>query len=150
MFNAILIEKDAGGQRVGLAELSEDRLPEGDVTVRVACSTLNYKDALAITGKTPVVRKFPMVPGIDFAGVVEASEPATVAPFILRGVTLAGIDSVMCPRGERIEAWRRLAQLLDPSLLECMTQTVALHEAIPVAEKLIAGAVRGRVIVPIP
>jgi acrylyl-CoA reductase (NADPH) len=295
------------------------------VTVRVRCSTLNYKDALAITGKGPVVRKFPMVPGIDLAGVVEQSDhpgfragdgvvlngwgvgevhwgglaeyarlkgdwlipldpaftpeqamsigtagytamlcvmalekhgvtpdsgeilvtgaaggvgsvavailaklgyavvamtgrpaeadylkslgasrivdrgdysapgrplareqwagavdvaggqvlanvcaamkyrgvvaacglaggmefPATVAPFILRGVTLAGIDSVMCPKPERIEAWRRLASDLDPALLSSMTQRVALADVVPAAERLIAGAIRGRIIVPI-
>jgi acrylyl-CoA reductase (NADPH) len=68
MFKAILIEKQDGDQRVGLQTLEDSQLPEGDVTVRVECSTLNYKDALAITGKGPVVRKFPMVPGIDLAG----------------------------------------------------------------------------------
>ncbi|MCG6857103.1 MAG: oxidoreductase [Salaquimonas sp.] len=325
MFKGILIEKDEQGQRVSLSELSEDQLPEGGVTVRVSCSTLNYKDALAITGKGPVVRRFPMVPGIDFAGVVEHSDnpaykpgdqvvlngwgvgevhwgglaeiarvkgewliplesafspqqamsigtagytamlcvmalerhgvtpdkgevlvtgaaggvgsvaiavlsklgydvvavtgrtaeaeyltklgakrivdrsefaspgrplakeqwagaidvagghvlanvcasmkyrgvvaacglaagmefPATVAPFILRGVTLAGIDSVMCPVPERREAWRRLAQDLDPSLLDSMTKPIALEDVVAVAGQLIAGEVRGRVIVPI-
>lgn len=325
MFKAIMISKDETGQHVALREVGKDLLPEGDVTVRVQCSTLNYKDALAITGKGPVVRKFPMVPGIDLAGVVEQSEhpefragdqvvlngwgvgeahwgglaeyarlkgdwliplnpafspeqamsigtagytamlcvialerhgvrpesgevlvtgaaggvgsiavailaklgyavvamtgrpteadylkslgashivdradysapgkplarelwagavdvaggqvlanvcaamkyrgvvaacglaggmalPATVAPFILRGVTLAGIDSVMCPKPERIEAWRRLASDLDPALLSSMTQRVALTDVIPAAERLIAGTVRGRIIVPI-
>ena len=71
MFKGILIEKDASGYRAALTELDEGRLPEGDVTVRVSHSTLNYKDALAITGKGPVVRAFPMVPGIDLAGTVE-------------------------------------------------------------------------------
>src|SRR3546814_3823684 len=60
-----------------LTEVNESALPKGDVTVRVAYSTLNYKDALAITGKSPVVRSFPMVPGIDFAGTVtESSHPS--------------------------------------------------------------------------
>lgn len=325
MFDAILIEEKDDGRGARLASLDEDRLPEGDVTVRIACSTLNYKDALAITGKSPVVRRFPMVPGIDFAGIVEASEnpsyrpgdkvvlngwgvgethwgglaqlarvsgdwliplepafscsqamsigtagytamlcitalerhgigpasgeilvtgaaggvgsvaitllaqlgyevvavtgrtaeadylrglgakrildraefsvpgkplakeqwagaidvaggqvlanvcagmkyrgvvtacglaagmslPATVAPFILRGVTLAGIDSVMCPRAERLEAWRRLAQLLDASRLEGLSQSITLRDVIPAAERLIAGDVRGRLIVQI-
>lgn len=323
MFKAIVIEKDEAGQRVSLKDLSPDQLPEGDVLVRVDCSTLNYKDALAITGKGPVVRKFPMVPGIDLAGTVEQSDhpgwkpgdkvvlngwgvgeghwgglsgyarlkgdwlvplepafspeqamaigtagytamlcvmalerlgvtpdrgevlvtgaaggvgsvavavlarlgyqvaaltgrpeeadylkglgaarivdraeftapgkplareqfagavdvvggqvlanvcaamkyrgvvaacglaggmafPATVAPFILRGVTLAGIDSVMCPVDERREAWRRLARDLDPGLLAGMTQVIGLDQVMPVAEQLIAGAVRGRVVV---
>ncbi|MFC3721944.1 acrylyl-CoA reductase (NADPH) [Neoaquamicrobium sediminum] len=325
MFKAIMISKDEAGQHVALTDIGKDRLPEGDVNVRVQCSTLNYKDALAITGKAPVVRKFPMVPGIDLAGVVEQSDhpefragdqvvlngwgvgevhwgglaeyarlkgdwlipldpafspeqamsigtagytsmlcvmalekhgvtpesgevlvtgaaggvgsvavailaklgytvvamtgrpaeadylkslgasrivdrgdysapgkplakeqwagaidvaggqvlanvcaamtyrgvvaacglaggmgfPATVAPFILRGVTLAGIDSVMCPKPERIEAWRRLASDLDPALLSSMTQRVALDDVVTAAEQLIAGAVRGRIIVPI-
>ena len=71
MFKGIVVEKDAEGYRASLAEIDENRLPAGDVTVRVDYSTLNYKDGLAITGKGPVVRSFPMVPGIDFAGVVE-------------------------------------------------------------------------------
>ena len=72
-FKAIVIEKTEGGQKVGLADFDERDLMEGDVTVRVEWSTLNYKDGLAITGKAPVVRRFPMIPGIDFAGTVETS-----------------------------------------------------------------------------
>jgi acrylyl-CoA reductase (NADPH) len=72
-FKAIVIEKADGGQKVGLADFDESNLMEGDVTVRVEFSTLNYKDGLAITGKVPVVRRFPMIPGIDFAGTVESS-----------------------------------------------------------------------------
>jgi acrylyl-CoA reductase (NADPH) len=76
MFKAILVKKDDQGYRAELAELDEASLPEGDVKVRVLYSTLNYKDGLAITGKGPVVRNFPMVPGIDFAGeVIESSSP---------------------------------------------------------------------------
>ncbi|MBE0489224.1 MAG: oxidoreductase [Halomonas sp.] len=323
MFKAILIEKQDGEQRVGLQTLDDAQLPEGDVTVRVECSTLNYKDALAITGKGPVVRQFPMVPGIDLAGTVEASSsdefqpgdsvllngwgvgethwgglaekarlksdwliplpsafssrqamaigtagytamlavmalenngvlpdhgdvlvtganggvgsysiallsrlgyrviaatgrpeeeaylkglgaeeiidrselsepgrplakerwagaidsvgshtlanvlaatryggtvaacglaqgmdlPSSVAPFILRGVTLAGIESVMKPRPERLEAWRRLGELLDPAQLDAITRTIGLEEAIATADELLAGRVRGRVVV---
>jgi acrylyl-CoA reductase (NADPH) len=323
MFKAVLIEKDDAGYRAGLCELDDAALPEGDVTVRVEYSTLNYKDGLAITGRGPVVRKFPMVPGIDLAGTVEASShpgiavgdrvllngwgvgeghwgglaqrarlkgewlvplpaaftarqamaigtagytamlcvmalerhgvtpdkgevlvtganggvgsvavallarlgytvvastgrpdeadylkalgaaeivdraqfaapgkplarerwagavdtvgshtlanvcasaryrgtvaacglaqgmdlPATVAPFILRGVTLVGIDSVMAPREERIEAWSRLARDLDPARLELMTREIGLGEAIDTAAALLEGKVRGRVVV---
>ncbi|MFN2331914.1 MAG: MDR family oxidoreductase [Halomonas sp.] len=323
MFKAILIEKQDDAQRVGIQTLEESQLPEGDVTVKVDCSTLNYKDALAITGKGPVVRKFPMVPGIDLAGTVETSTsdefkpgdsvllngwgvgeghwgglaekarlesrwliplpsafsarqamaigtagytamlavmalenngvlpehgdvlvtganggvgsyaiallsrlgyrviaatgrpeeeaylrelgaqeiidrgelsepgrplakerwigaidsvgshtlanvlaatryggtvaacglaqgmdlPSSVAPFILRGVTLAGIDSVMKPRPARLEAWRRLGELLDPEQLDAITQTIGLGDAIAKAEDLLAGRVRGRVVV---
>ena len=323
MFKGILIEKDEAGYRASLTDLDEAGLPEGDVTVRVSHSTLNYKDALAITGKGPVVRKFPMVPGIDLAGTVEHSThpdyktgeavilngwgvgethwgglaqkarmngnwlvplpgqftpqqamaigtagytamlcvltlerhgvtpahgeilvtgaaggvgsiaiailsrlgfnvvavsgrpseadylkslgavevldramfaapskplgkerwagavdvvgshtlanvcattkyrgvvtacglaggmdfPATVAPFILRGVTLAGIDSVMCPRRERLEAWRRLGSDLDISKLAAISNEVGLSEVMPLAGQLLNGEVRGRVVV---
>jgi acrylyl-CoA reductase (NADPH) len=323
MFRAILIEKDDHGYRAGLQQLDEARLPEGEVLVKVSHSTLNYKDALAITGKGPVVRQFPMVPGIDLAGVVEQSShpdyqpgaavllngwgvgeahwgglaekarlkgdwliplpegfsaakamaigtagytamlsllalerhgvtpdkgevlvtganggvgsvaiallarlgyrvvastgrpeeadylkqlgaaeiieraslsepgrplgrerwagaidsvgshtlanvcastryggcvaacglaqgmefPATVAPFILRGVTLAGIDSVMRPRADRIEAWSRLERDLDKGLLAPITREIGLGEVIATAGELLAGKVRGRVVV---
>ncbi len=323
MFKGILIEKDDAGYRAELKDLEEEQLPEGDVTVRVSYSTLNYKDALAITGEGPVVRRFPMVPGVDLVGIVEASShsdyevgdtvllngwgvgekhwgglaqkarldgdwlvplrgrfspqqamavgtagytamlcvlalerhgvspdhgeilvtgaaggvgsvavailtklgysvvavsgrpeehdyikslgaveildrevfaavgkplgkerwagavdvvgsqtlanvcattqyrgvvtccglaggmnfPATVAPFILRGVTLVGIDSVMCPRLERLKAWRRLSNDLDLSKLSTIGQEVGLSEVIPLARKMLNGALRGRVIV---
>ena len=323
MFSAILIEKDDTGNRTHITRLDESQLPPGDVTVRVACSTLNYKDALAITGKGPVVRKFPMVPGIDFAGTVEhsshpdfnvgdavllngwgvgeahwgglsqmarvdgnwliplpkgftaqqamaigtagytamlsvlalerngvtpdrgeilvtganggvgsfsiallaglgytvvastgrieetdylkklgASEiidraqfsepgrplakerwagaidsvgshtlanvcastqyggtvaacglaqgmdfPASVAPFILRGVTLVGIDSVMRPRTDRLNAWDRLARDLDLSILNDITREIELSEVVQTAQRLLAAEVRGRVVV---
>ncbi|MDT3670479.1 MAG: MDR family oxidoreductase [Aromatoleum sp.] len=323
MFKAVLIEKDDAGYRATLTDVDDARLPEGDVTVRVAYSTLNYKDGLAITGKGPVVRKFPMVPGIDLVGTVEETSnaahkvgdtvvlngwgvgeghwgglaqkarvnaewlvplpaafspkqamaigtagytamlcvmrleqlgvtpahgevlvtganggvgsvavallarlgyrvvastgrpneveylkalgaaeivdraqfstsgkpltkerwagavdtvgshtlanvcagmkyrgvvaacglaqgmdfPATVAPFILRGVTLAGIDSVYCPREERIEAWQRLARDLDPQHLDLISHEVGLSDVIRLAGELLAGQVRGRLIV---
>ncbi|WP_298602129.1 acrylyl-CoA reductase (NADPH) [Zoogloea sp.] len=323
MFRGILIEKDESGYRAAVKEIDEAGLPDGNVTVRVSHSTLNYKDGLAITGKGPVVRKFPMVPGIDLAGIVEESTdpqyrpgdavllngwgvgeghwgglaqkarlkgdwliplpagfspaqamaigtagytamlcvlalerhgvkpadgeilvtgaaggvgsvaiavlaklgysvvavtgrpqdaeylqylgatevleraqfaapgkplgrerwagavdvvgshvlanvcatmkyrgvvaacglaagmdlPATVAPFILRGVTLAGVDSVMCPRAERLVAWQRLAADLDVEKLEKISQEVGLAEAIPLAARLLNGEVRGRIIV---
>ena len=323
MFKVVLIEKDEAGYRAGVTEVDDAALPDGDVTVRVAYSTLNYKDGLAITGKGPVVRKFPMVPGIDLAGTVDASThagiavgdkvvlngwgvgeghwgglaqrarlkgdwlvplpaaftprqamaigtagytamlcvmalerhgvtaangevlvtganggvgsvavallaklgytvvastgrpqeadylkalgaaeiidraqlsapgkplakerwagavdtvgshtlanvcastkyrgavaacglaqgmdfPSSVAPFILRGVTLAGVDSVMAPRAERLEAWRRLAQDLDVARLELMTHEIGLGEAVATAAALLEGKVRGRVVV---
>ncbi|MBB2201016.1 acrylyl-CoA reductase (NADPH) [Gluconacetobacter tumulisoli] len=323
MFRAILIEKDADGYHAALRSLEPARLPDCDVRVRVEYSSLNYKDALAITGRGPVVRSFPMVPGIDLAGIVTESGhpdyragdrvvlngwgvgeshwgglaqqaavrgdwlvplpdafttrqamaigtagytamlcimalerhgispasgdivvtgasggvgsvavsllsrlgyrvvavtgrpeeedylrslgaaeivgrdslshpgrplerarwagavdvaggqilasvcaamqyrgvvtacglaggmafPATVAPFILRGVTLVGVDSVMCPRAERVEAWRRLAQDLNPTELETMTQEIALSDVIPAARDLLEGRIRGRIVV---
>jgi acrylyl-CoA reductase (NADPH) len=76
-FKAIVIEKGESGQKVGLADFDAANLMAGDVDVRVEWSTLNYKDGLAITGKAPVVRRFPMIPGIDLAGtVVSSSHPA--------------------------------------------------------------------------
>lgn len=323
MFRGILIEKDDAGYRANLRDIDDAQLPEGDVTVRVSHSTLNYKDGLAITGKGPVVRRFPMVPGIDLVGTVESSThadyqpgdsvllngwgvgeghwgglaqkarlkgdwlvplpaaftprqamaigtagytamlcvlalerhgvtpdkgeilvtgaaggvgsvalallarlgytvvastgraaeadylkslgaaeiidrnllsvpgkplarerwagavdtvgshtlanvcaamkyrgvvaacglaqgadlPATVMPFILRGVTLAGVDSVYCPRPDRLEAWQRLARDLDPAVLESLTTEIGLDEAVAVATELMAGQVRGRVVV---
>ena len=83
MFKALLIEKDDAGYRAGVKDIADAQLPEvaeGAVTVRVDHSTINYKDGLAITGKSPVVRKFPLVAGIDFAGVVEASQHASFNP----------------------------------------------------------------------
>ena len=323
MVDAILIEKDDAGYRAGLAEIASADLPEGDVTVEVEWSTLNYKDALAITGRSPVVRRFPMVPGIDFAGRVKESGnpdfrpgdavllngwgvgethwgglagearvkgdwllpippgldarrsmaigtagytamlcvmalerhgvkpdsgevavtgatggvgsfavallarrgyrvvastgkaqeadylkrlgasdiidrtelatpgkplgkerwagavdsvggvtlanlcattryggtvaacglaqsmdfPATVAPFILRGVTLAGIDSVYCPIPQRRAAWDALARELDPALIDAIGAEIALPDAIATASGLLDGKVRGRVLV---
>ena len=75
-FKAIRIDKDDSGYRAALADFAENDLMEGDVTVVVSHSTVNYKDGLAITGKSPVVRRFPMIPGIDFAGVVASSSNA--------------------------------------------------------------------------
>jgi acrylyl-CoA reductase (NADPH) len=72
-FRAIVIEKSETGPKVGVTDFDEANLMDGDVTVGVEWSTLNYKDGLAITGKAPVVRRFPMIPGIDFAGAVESS-----------------------------------------------------------------------------
>lgn len=72
-FPAYLITKTDDGQAVDLVQLTDTDLMEGDVTVRVEYSTLNYKDGLAMTGKAPIARRFPLIPGIDFAGTVESS-----------------------------------------------------------------------------
>lgn len=73
MFKAVVIEKSEAGQTVALKDFDEANLMDGDVTVRPEWSTINYKDGLSISGKAPVVRRFPMIAGIDFAGTVEAS-----------------------------------------------------------------------------
>ena len=325
MFDAILIDKTEEGQRTALTSLETSALPEGDVLVDVAFSTLNYKDALALTGAAPVVRRFPMVPGIDFAGIVAESShpdlrtgdrvilngwgvgethwgglagqarvrgdwlvklpvgislkqsmaigtagytamlcvlalerhgitpasgeivvtgaaggvgsialtllaargytvaavtgrpgeeaylrslgaasivdraeltgtprplarerwagavdvagstvlanvisamkyrgvvaacglaagmdlPTSVAPLILRGVTLAGIDSVMCPLSERVAAWQALADELDLHKLDAITTEVPLGQVIATAPEFLQGKVRGRIVVPV-
>ena len=325
-FKAIVIDKGDAGQTVRLADFDEKDLMEGDVTVRPEWSTLNYKDGLAITGKAPVVRRFPMIAGIDFAGTVESSShpawkagdkvilngwglgetrlgayaqkarvkgdwlvrlpasmsardamaigtagytamlavmalersglkpangpvvvtgaaggvgsvavallaklgyavtaatgrpeeaaylkglgaaevidrkelagpprplakerwaggidsvgsttlvnvlsmtryagtvaacglaggmdlPGTVAPFILRGVSLVGIDSVMCPLGLRQEAWHRLETDLQRAKIEAITSEIGLPEVVEAAKRIVEGRVRGRIVVRIP
>ena len=323
MFDALVVDKDDAGQRAAVRSIDESLLSAGDVTIDVACSTLNYKDALAITGKSPILRSFPMIPGIDLAGTVASSThagiavgdrvllngygvgenhtgglaqrarvkgewlvpipgafdaaqtmaigtagytamlcvlalerqgitpdrgdivvtgaaggvgsvavsvlaklgyrvvastgrvdeadylkslgaaevidratlsspgkplakerwagavdtvgshtlanvcaatryrgvvtacglaqgmdlPASVAPFILRGVTLVGIDSVQCPMHDRRSAWDRLARDLDVAHLARMTTTIGLDDAIATSAGLLAGRVRGRTVV---
>jgi acrylyl-CoA reductase (NADPH) len=324
-FRAVVVEKGEGGQAVGLKEFDDKDLMDGDVTVRVTHSTVNYKDGLALTGKAPVVRRFPMIPGIDFAGTVEASShpdwksgdavvlngwgtgethlgayaersrvkgdwlvplpeglspaqamaigtagytamlavlalerhgltpaagpavvtgaaggvgsvaisllskagwhviastgrpqeadylnglgaaeivdraelagsakplskerwaagvdsvgsttlanllsmtkyggaiaacglaggmdlPSSVAPFILRGVSLLGIDSVMAPKALRLQAWERLARDLDPQKLAAMTTTIGLNEVVETGRAILDSKIRGRVVVEI-
>jgi acrylyl-CoA reductase (NADPH) len=80
VFKAIVVEKADGGTKAALTDFDEANLMDGDVTVRVEYSTLNYKDGLAVTGKGPVVRRFPMIAGIDFAGTVETSSHASWRP----------------------------------------------------------------------
>src|ERR1700681_1710870 len=72
-FKAIVVDKAEAGQTVRLTDFDEKDLMDGDVTVRVEYSTVNYKDGLAVTGTAPVVRRFPMIAGVDFAGTVESS-----------------------------------------------------------------------------
>src|SRR3954470_19981204 len=69
----MVIEKAEGGQKVELTQFDEANLMDGDVTIRVEWSTMNYKDGLAVTGKAPVVRRWPRIPGVDLAGTVETS-----------------------------------------------------------------------------
>jgi acrylyl-CoA reductase (NADPH) len=324
-FKAIRIDKAEKGQTVALVDFDEKDLMDGDVVVRVEWSTVNYKDGLALTGKAPVVRRFPMIPGIDLAGTVEASNnpawkagdqvildgfglgethlgaygekarvkgewlvplpagmsareamavgtagytamlsimalehhgltpergpvvvtgaaggvgsvaiavfaklgyrviastgrpreaaylrdlgaaevierseltaqprplgkerwaagidtvgsttlanvlamtayggavaacglaggmdlPTSVAPFILRGVSLLGIDSVMCPLKRRREAWNRLASDLDRGKLAAMTSDVGLGQVLDFGSAILEGRVRGRIVVKI-
>jgi acrylyl-CoA reductase (NADPH) len=98
-------------------------------------------NALAQTRYGGVVTACGLAQGMDL--------PGSVAPFILRGVTLAGIDSVMAPLPKRQRAWDRLARDLDPALLERMTEEVSLPTALEKARQLMAGQVRGRIVVKI-
>ncbi|MBX3284777.1 MAG: oxidoreductase [Actinobacteria bacterium] len=88
-FHAFLLTKEDGGpQQLSWTEVSDDDLMDGDVTVAVSHSTVNFKDGLALTGSSPVVRRWPMIPGIDFAGTVEASTHDGIAvgdPVVLNG-----------------------------------------------------------------
>ena len=102
----------------------------GSVTLANACASTRYGGIVTACG---------LAQGMDL--------PATVAPFILRGITLAGIDSVMAPQVVRRAAWDRIAQVLDRADLDRMTREIALSDAVAAAEELLAGRVRGRLIV---
>jgi acrylyl-CoA reductase (NADPH) len=102
----------------------------GSHTLANACAQTRYAGAVAACG---------LAQGMDF--------PASVAPFILRGVALLGVDSVMAPIALREQAWSRLARDLDPKLLESITTEIRLTEAIDAAQTLMAGGVRGRMVV---
>lgn len=104
----------------------------GSHTLANACAQTAYGGVVAACG---------LAQGADF--------PATVMPFILRGITLAGIDSVMAPLAKRERAWQRLAQDLDPAKIELMVQEISLADAIEKAQALVSGKVRGRVVVKI-
>jgi acrylyl-CoA reductase (NADPH) len=102
----------------------------GSHTLANACAQTRYGGTVAACG---------LAQGMDF--------PASVAPFILRGVTLAGVDSVMCPLARRQAAWQRLATELERGKLDAMTREVPLAGALDVAREILAGQVRGRVVV---
>lgn len=102
----------------------------GSHTLANVCASVKYGGVVTACG---------LAQGMDF--------PATVAPFILRGVSLIGIDSVMRPKADRIEAWQRLSELVDGEHLNAISQEISLSEAINHAEKLLNGEIRGRVVV---
>ena len=102
----------------------------GSHTLANVCAATKYRGVVTACG---------LAQGMDL--------PASVAPFILRGVSLIGIDSVMCPRPERLEAWDRLVRDLDPAKLDAITDEIGLTDVVATAERLMAGRVRGRVVV---
>jgi len=105
-------------------------------------------DAVGGTTLATILTQLKYRAGVAACGLAGGSElPATVIPFLLRGVSLLGIDSVMCPRDERIEAWRRLARDLPLDRLEQMTQTVPLSALPEMAPRILSGGVRGRTVV---
>jgi acrylyl-CoA reductase (NADPH) len=105
----------------------------GSHTLANVCASLKYRGAVAACG---------LAQGLDF--------PATVAPFILRSVSLLGIDSVRVPREERELAWDRLARELDPARLALITTEIPLEDVVAAAERVLAGQVRGRLVVRLP
>jgi acrylyl-CoA reductase (NADPH) len=102
----------------------------GSHTLANVCASLRYGGVVAACG---------LAGGMDF--------PGTVAPFILRGITLAGIDSVMRPRPDRVEAWRRLSRDLEINKLELLTAEISLAQALESAGLFLEGQVRGRIVV---
>jgi acrylyl-CoA reductase (NADPH) len=102
----------------------------GSHTLANACAATRYGGVVAACG---------LAQGMDF--------PVTVAPFILRGVRLIGVDSVMAPRPVRIEAWARLAQALKHASIESIARTLPLGDAIDAARQILTGSLRGRVVI---
>jgi acrylyl-CoA reductase (NADPH) len=105
-------------------------------------------DAVGGTTLATVLTQLKYRASVAACGLAGGSDlPTSVIPFLLRGVNLLGIDSVMCPRPERLEAWRRLASDLPLDRLDAMTKTVPLSAVPELAPKLLAGAIRGRTVV---
>jgi acrylyl-CoA reductase (NADPH) len=102
----------------------------GSHTLANACASTQYGGVVTACG---------LAQGMDF--------PASVAPFILRGVKLIGIDSVMRPKADRIEAWQRLSELLQPQDFDVISTEIVLEDVVETAYKLLDGQVRGRVMV---
>jgi acrylyl-CoA reductase (NADPH) len=139
---AAYLEQLGAAQVIDRAELAAPGKPlqkERWAAVVDAVGSHTLANALGQTRYGGVVAACGLAQGMDL--------PASVAPFILRGVTLAGIDSVMCPRPRREQAWARLARDLDPALLEAMTTEIGLADATGAAARLMAGQVRGRIVV---
>jgi len=121
-FKALLVNQEDGKFSASIQQISRDALPAGEVLVRVAYSSLNYKDGLAVTGKPGVIRKFPMVPGVDFAGVVEES---SAAEFKL------GDEVIVTGCGTAETMWGGYAQLarLDHQFMVPLPQGMTLVQA---------------------
>ncbi|TPV59993.1 oxidoreductase [Aestuariibacter sp. GS-14] len=125
MFNAVYISKDDNGYHADIAALEDTALPDEDVIIEVHYSTLNYKDALAITGKSPVVRTFPMVAGIDLAGTVLSSRSAKFNP---------GDNVLVNGWGLGEQYWGGLAQkaAVDSAFVQLLPNTITPYHAMNV------------------
>lgn len=137
-----LIETLGAHSVIDREELSQPGKPLGKERWAAAIDSVGshtLSNVLAATQRDGVVAACGMAQGLDL--------PASVAPFILRGVTLTGVDSVMCPKPVREQAWQRLAALMDAESLARFTTQIPLSAAIRGAEDLLAGNVRGRLIV---
>ena len=160
-FKARLTSKTNDQPSTAGVDFNEVDLMPGDVTVAIDYSTVNYKDALAVSGRAPVIRHYPGSHtlanvlaqtryrwAVAAFGLAQGTDlPASVLPFILRNVTLAGIDSVNAPQRVRLQAWARLATDLDLDKLASATSVVALAEVPRIAGQVLQGEVRGRMVV---
>ena len=135
--------KDLGASRI----LGRDELPGGDRPLEKAVwgGAVDNVGGAMLARITRTVVPYGNIASIGLAGGTELS--TTVMPFILRGITLAGIDSVYCPKPLRTEAWRRIASDLDLGHLEQMTSEIGLSDVIGTASQQLAGQTRGRVVV---
>lgn len=125
MFNAIYITKDDNGYHAAIQSLEESALPDEDVVIDVEYSTLNYKDALAVTGKSPVVRTFPMVAGIDLAGTVSASRSSRFK---------TGDKVLVNGWGLGEQYWGGLAQkaAINSAFVQALPNSITAHHAMNV------------------
>ena len=124
-YKALVLNQDAGGFSAGIQQLAPEAFPAGEVLIRVAYSSLNYKDGLAVTGKPGVVRKWPMVPGVDLAGVVEESASAEFQK---------GDEVVVTGCGTSETMWGGYAQLarLDARFIVPLPHGITLKQAMGV------------------
>ena len=128
-FRALMIEKEDDTQTVNMVEIEDNDLMEGNVLVKITHSTLNYKDGLAITGASPVVRSFPMIPGIDFSGIVLSSEDKKFSEgdrVVLNGYGLSeshfgGYSEKARVKSEHLLLWKKLPMLQDFCMIPKMT-----------------------------
>jgi hypothetical protein len=151
-FHALRVFKTDEGQETRLISLSDADLTDDDVDVRVEYSTLNYKDGLAMTGRAPVVRTWPLTPGIDLAGIVERSEHRGFQigdRVVLNGCGVGETHhgGFACPAPRRAEAQRRLAVDLDMKRLDAMARQVGLEEVPALASDILDGKVRSRIVI---